>query len=85
MQSDAKFGLIVGVVLVLAVAVLFFPNEPAATRSPAPAQTAENNAPASAAALLPALTPIAKPKGRQTPGQTTSRVQDEERTSRAEE
>ena len=80
MHSDAKFGLIVGVVLVLAVAVLFFSKEGAQPPNPALAKTAEANTPPSAAALLPAPTPIAKPK---TPGQTTSRKKEMEQSAEA--
>ena len=77
MHNDAKFGLIVGVVLVLAIAVLFFPKE-GIQPSPSPAKTAEINAPPSAAALLPAPTSVAKPKMQ---AQTTSRTKKEERTA----
>ncbi len=78
MPNDAKFGLIVGVVLVLTVAVLFFPKEATQQPDPAPAKTAEKNTPPSAAALLPAPTPLAKPK---TVGQTASRAKKEEQTA----
>jgi len=42
MPSDAKFGLAVGVTLVIAVAVLFYHKEPTTTAAPptAPATTA---------------------------------------------
>jgi hypothetical protein len=53
MPSDAKFGLAVGVTLVIAVAVLFYRKEPTAA-APLP------QAPASTATPLPAV-PAAKP------------------------
>lgn len=39
MPTDAKCGLLAGVGVVLAVAVLFFPKDPPAAPPPAPAQT----------------------------------------------
>src|SRR5262249_31343783 len=53
MPSDAKFGLAVGVTLVIAVAVLFYRREPTAAAPPPPA-------PAATATPLPAV-PVAKP------------------------
>lgn len=71
MPSDAKFGLIVGVVLVLTAAVLFFPAEPPA--APAPDTSAkvavEAKTPSAAASLPPPV--LTRPE---TKGQTTSRA-----------
>lgn len=78
MPNDAKFGLIIGVVLVIAVAVLFFQAQPT-PQSPAvqsaPAEVQNPATPPSAAALNPPPTPPARPS-RETKGQMTSRIQE---------
>ena len=73
MPNDAKLGLIVGVVLVIAVAVLFFQAQPEPAQ-PAPAEV-QTATPPSAAALLPPANPPSRPD-RETKGQTTSRIQE---------
>ncbi|MCE9532292.1 MAG: hypothetical protein K8T89_14400 [Planctomycetes bacterium] len=76
MPNDAKFGLIVGVVLVLAVAVMFFQKDPAPEARSAPIK-AEVAAPSDqpSAARLPAPS-LHTPREDKTPGQTTSFVQE---------
>jgi hypothetical protein len=77
MPTDAKCGLLVGVGLVLAVAVLFFQKEPAPTDPPAPAAQVQVASPAAAlkppdsvAERGPESTPLA-------PGRPVSRVDDD--------
>lgn len=73
MPNDAKLGLVVGVVLVLSAAVLFFPAGPAAAPAPeASTQAVEPSKTPSTPASLPppALT---RPE---TKGRTASRVQE---------
>jgi hypothetical protein len=68
MHTDAKFGLIVGIILVIVVAVVFFSNEPAV--SGPSVKTAEAKAPPanpSAAAMLP-------PAGAEPAAQQTSKM-----------
>lgn len=78
MPNDAKFGLIIGVVLVIAVAILFFQAQPtpiAPAAQPAPAEVQAPATPPSAAALSPSATPPVRPD-RETKGQTASRIQE---------
>jgi hypothetical protein len=77
MHSDAKFGLLVGVILVVAVAVFFFGNEPAETPLPeAATKTSEVKAPPanpSAAAMLPPPAPKSPTSPTSRPDRLTSR------------
>ena len=56
MPSDAKFGLIVGVVVVIAISVIFFRKEPAPSaprdREPGPAAVGVNSVPTTSAGAL---------------------------------
>jgi hypothetical protein len=74
MPNDAKFGLIVGLTLVLGAAILFFQkDQPNASAPPAPAISTPAAAP-SAAAMLPPPAPLPRPGvDRDAPGQTASR------------
>lgn len=74
MPNDAKFGLIIGVGLVIAVAVLFFQSQPQLTQ-PAAAEVQAPQTPPSAAALSAPESPPARPS-RETKGQMTSHVQE---------
>jgi hypothetical protein len=78
MPTDAKCGLLVGVGLVLAVAVLFFQKDPPPGEPPAPAAV-KAHAPSPAAALKP---PEAVPEwpaesSPRAPGRPVSRVDDD--------
>jgi hypothetical protein len=75
MPNDAKFGLIVGVVLVIAVAVLFFQSQPPEPARPAPVEVQAPAIPPSAAALQPSPAPPVRPT-HETKGQMTSRIQE---------
>jgi hypothetical protein len=73
MPNDAKFGLIVGLTLVLSAAILFFQKEQPATSAPPPAISTPSAAP-STAAMLPPPAPLPRPGvDRDAPGQTASR------------
>jgi len=74
MPNDAKFGLIVGLSLVLSAAILFFQkDQPAASAPPPPAICTPAPAP-STAAMLPSPAPLPRPGvDRDAPGQTASR------------
>lgn len=77
MPNDAKFGLIVGVALVIAVAVLFYQGQAPVSVQPAAAETSAPSAPTAAAvnqAPTPGVIPV-RPDLK-TPGQTTSRIQE---------
>ena len=56
MPSDAKFGLIVGVAVVIAISVIFFRKEPPPSaprdREPAPAAVGVNSVPTTSAGAL---------------------------------
>ena len=74
MPTDAKCGLLVGVGLVLAVAVLFFQKDPAPGDVPVPVPT-----PSPAAAVRPPdVTPLRDPGSALGPGQPVSRVDDDD-------
>jgi hypothetical protein len=75
MPNDAKFGLIVGVALVIAVAVLFFQARQPEPAQPAPSEVQAPMDPPSAAALQPSLSQTIRPD-RETKGQITSRIQE---------
>jgi hypothetical protein len=70
MPSDAKFGLAVGVTLVIAVAVLFYRKEPTAAAPP--------TAPATAAPLpaVPPAQPASAANGRSVVAQTLIHTRD---------
>ena len=53
MPTDAKLGLLVGVGVVLAVAVVFFQKEPAPPAATIPAPVAQSKPPAAKPASLP--------------------------------
>lgn len=57
MPTDAKLGLITGVIVVLVVAVLFFQKDPAPTESTNLAQESPANVPVKAAVRAPAMLP----------------------------
>jgi hypothetical protein len=57
MPTDAKLGLLVGVGVVLAVAVMFFQKEPAPPAATIPAPVAQSRPPAA----KPAPLPLSKP------------------------
>jgi hypothetical protein len=71
MPTDAKCGLLVGVGLVLAVAVLYFQEDPAAPESPIP--------PASPAAAVkpPEATRLPDPPSALAPGRPVSRTNED--------
>jgi hypothetical protein len=72
MRTDAIFGLVVGVILVIAVAIMFYTNEPAIPSSAeAPAKTTEAKTP-SAAAMLPPPATISRPGKQPAPAKVTS-------------
>ena len=71
MPADAKCGLLVGVGVVLAVAVLFFQKDPAPT--PAPTIQAQTKSRAPAAAVQP---PAREPDSTRFPGRVVSRTDD---------
>ena len=54
MPNDAKFGLAVGIGLVILVAVVFFHKEPSASVPPAAAVSAQEAPPANAVSPAPA-------------------------------
>jgi hypothetical protein len=73
MPSDAKCGLLVGVGLVLAVAVMFFQKDPAPTESPQAAVKATTTA---AAVKAPAVAAARPPETSPVPGQPVSRTKE---------
>jgi hypothetical protein len=78
MHNDAKFGLLVGLALVLGAAVLFFQKEPgpaanAAAPPAAPAAVSSRPDLPSAAAMLPSPAPLPRPSGREVEGRPASR------------
>ncbi len=78
MPNDAKLGLIIGVVLVIAVATLFFQGQPPVSpeaKQPTATEVQTPPSPPSAAALMPAPNPPVRP-GRESKGQTTSHIQE---------
>jgi len=78
MANDSKFGLFVGVVLVLVVAILFYQKEPANAGRQAATPAADVSTPLvpPTASTLAPPPPLTSPrKSRETPGQTTSFVQ----------
>ena len=70
MPTDAKCGLLVGVGLVLAVAVLFFQKDPQPADAPAPAV----QVPATAAAVKPPVNVVRQSESTGVPGRPASRV-----------
>lgn len=68
MPSDAKFGLAVGVTLVIAVAVLFYRREPTTAAPPPPVPSAT----ATPLPAVPAAKPLAPANGRPAIAQTLS-------------
>ena len=73
MPTDAKCGLLVGVGLVLAVAVLFFQKDPPPADPPAPPPVR-----ASAAAVRPPAGPIRPRESSPAPGRPVSRTADDD-------
>jgi hypothetical protein len=73
MPTDAKCGLLVGVGLVLAVAVMFFQKEPQPVEAPA----AIVQAPATATAVKPPAVAVARPPDTSpVPGRPVSRTKE---------
>ena len=70
MPTDAKCGLLVGVGLVLAAAVLFFQKDPSPADPPAPAVQPRSPA---AAVKPPAAEPTRPPESSPVPGRQVSR------------
>lgn len=75
MPTDAKCGLLVGVGLVLAAAVLFFQKDPPPVADP-PAPVAQTRSPA-AAVKPPAAEPNRPPESSLAPGRPVSRTADD--------
>lgn len=74
MPNDAKLGLIVGIVLVIVVAVLFFHSQGAPPAMPAAVEVQTATPPSPAAVAAPEAT-LSRP-GREAKGQVTSMSKD---------